>query len=105
MPNHVHVILSPYKGVELGKIVKQIKGSSARAINLARGSAGALWHPDYLDKLIRDEQAYDKIRLYIEWNPVKAGLCHEPDRWPYSSASERAQELLAEPESIAGVKD
>jgi hypothetical protein len=29
--------------------------------------------------------------VYIEDNPVKAGLCARPENWPYGSARRRAQ--------------
>lgn len=94
MPNHVHVVLTPLSGFELGTIIQKLKGSSSRAINLARGASGSFWHRDYFDKLVRDEEMFERIRLYIEWSPVRAGLCHEPKRWPFSSASESFQEWL-----------
>ena len=44
MPNQVHVILKPLEGETLAKILKEIKGASARAINQHAGSTGTrLW--------------------------------------------------------------
>ncbi len=105
MPNHVHAMLSPLPGNDLARIVKRLKGASARYINLERGQSGTIWHPDYWDKLIRDEAMFERIRKYIEWNPVKARLCLEPRAWPYSSASETMQERLRSAEIERGVKD
>lgn len=97
MPNHVHVMLSPKGEFEISKIVQRLKGGSARKINEALGRGGTLWQEDYFDKLVPDEAACERIRQYIEWNPVKAGLCGDPKHWPYSSANEVAvnQLLLA----------
>ena len=43
--------------------------------------------------LIRSEQHFSQTALYIEWNPVKAGLCKVPDEWMYSSAFARSQRV------------
>lgn len=92
MPNHVHCLLSPKPGCELSTIVQRLKGASARAVNAQISQVGTLWEPDYYDKLIRDIEAMERIRHYIEWNPVKTGLCQDPKHWPYSSANESIRE-------------
>jgi len=56
------------------KLIKDWKGFTARSINRVLGRHGQLWQQDYWDRYIRDEKHYRKVRDYIEWNPVKAGL-------------------------------
>jgi REP element-mobilizing transposase RayT len=56
-------------------------------INHFLGRSGTVWAADYYDRLIRDEDHYYKCRSYIRKNPVKAGLCDEPQDWEFSSAS------------------
>jgi REP element-mobilizing transposase RayT len=95
MPNHVHVLVTVPEAVELGQLVKRIKGASARAVNLAEGRSGTVWQPDYYDRVVRDDKHFLKCWKYIEWNPVKAGLCSDPRRFCASSAHPRiGQELL-----------
>jgi hypothetical protein len=31
--------------------------------------------------------SFEKVKSYIEWNPVRAGLVATPEQWPYSSAT------------------
>lgn len=38
------------------------------------------------DRLVRNGQEFQKIRIYIEANPVRAGLATEADRYRWSSA-------------------
>ena len=50
-----------------------------------RGSP-AFWQRDYWDRFIRDERHFDATKMYIESNPVAAGLVNNPVDWPWSSA-------------------
>ncbi|BCU75685.1 hypothetical protein llg_04000 [Luteolibacter sp. LG18] len=73
-------------GMPLGKIVATWKTFSARAINARLSRDGQLWAKDYHDRYIRDNDHAALARAYIRNNPVKAGLCSEPDEWPWGSS-------------------
>ena len=90
MPNHVHCLLTPYEGVEFETFLKPLKGYTSREINKAFGGRGNRWQVDFFDRLIRDEGHFHRVSKYIEWNPVKAGLCSDPKHWAFSSANEVA---------------
>ena len=85
MPNHVHVLISPRSGVSLADCMQFIKGGSSFAIHSALGGSGALWQREFFDRLIRGRDHFVKVRRYIEWNPVKAGLCDLPQEFSFSS--------------------
>ena len=74
MPNHVHVLLQPRPGVELVRIVKGMKGASARKINQARGAKGQVWKEECYDRIVRDQEDFEVKVQYLLNNPVKAGL-------------------------------
>ena len=74
MPNHVHALFIPRAGIELAAILKVWKGVSARRINRRLGTTGTFWHPEYWDRLIRDDEHLQKVRRYIAANPKKASL-------------------------------
>jgi putative DNA methylase len=85
MRNHVHVLLDPH--VPLRRITGGIKGVSARDANGALGRTGkAFWQDESFDHWIRDSAQFERIRTYIEHNPVKAGLAARPEDWRWSSA-------------------
>jgi REP element-mobilizing transposase RayT len=94
MPNHVHVLLTPLPGEPLGEILRDHKGFTSRTINKALSRSGQLWQEDFYDRFIRDQAHHERVGAYIEWNPVKAGLCDDPSVWQYSSANEDAYERL-----------
>ena len=54
MPNHVHVLVSPFPGEPLAGMVAGWKRFSATRIHKASGATGTLWQKDYFDRLIRD---------------------------------------------------
>ena len=85
MPNHVHVLLTPlWKPY---KITQGIKGFTAHDINKLQHQIGrTFWQDESYDHWVRDEEELQRIVLYIEQNPVKAGLCRTPADWPWSSA-------------------
>jgi putative transposase len=86
MTNHVHILLTPL--VALDKITHQIKGATARRANLILSRTGApFWQDESFDHWVRSPAEHDKIRKYIERNPVVAGLAARPEDWPWSSVS------------------
>lgn len=85
MPNHVHVLLDPH--LPLAKISSVIKGVAARDANASLGRTGKpFWQDESFDHWIRNSAEFERIRHYIEWNPVRAGLAARPEDWKWSSA-------------------
>jgi REP element-mobilizing transposase RayT len=97
MPNHVHVLLTPLSGIALTTIMRTLKAFSALKIRKLTGGSGRVWQPECFDRTIRDEEHFNKTLHYIEWNPVKAGLCSDPTLFGYSSANRWNAERIADP--------
>jgi REP element-mobilizing transposase RayT len=85
MPNHVHLLCTPV--VSLAEVLRRIKGPTARLANglLARHGV-KFWQEEYFDRIVRIGDEFGRIRRYIEWNPVKAGLVALPEEFRWSSA-------------------
>ena len=87
MPNHVHVLLRPLNGFTLSQIVKSWKQFiSTHGKRLSESKADRFWQPEAYDHWVRDEADGARIVRYIERNPVKAGLCANPQDFRWSSA-------------------
>jgi REP element-mobilizing transposase RayT len=85
MPNHVHLLCTP--AVSLGEVVRRIKGPTAFLANKLSGQGGEkFWQEEYFDRIVRNDDEFNRIQRYIEWNPVKAGLTARPEQVPRSSA-------------------
>jgi REP element-mobilizing transposase RayT len=92
MPNHVHLPLEPL--VPMGTVTQTIKGRTARQCNLILGRTGQyFWQDESFDHWIRNEQEFQKVKNYIERNPVSAGLAAKPQDWAWSSASKAGKHL------------
>jgi REP element-mobilizing transposase RayT len=91
MPNHVHgiiVIRAPVVPLavplvvraglkpaptKLSEIVRGFKTFSARRINATRGTPGtSVWQRNYYERIIRNDDELNKIREYINTNPLRA---------------------------------
>jgi REP element-mobilizing transposase RayT len=95
MPNHVHVVhvvMTPRQDWSVSKTVFSWKSFTASRANALLGRHGTFWQPDYFDRFIRNEQHFAAAVSYVEQNPVVAGLCSQPEEWPFSSARRRALE-------------
>ena len=79
MPDHVHLIINLKDGVSLGKVMKWIKGSTARLINKLRGKQGSLWRIDYHDRIIRHQQEFDEKLKYMYENPLRSKLTEDAE--------------------------
>lgn len=90
MPNHVHAMIETFPGHPLGRVVHSWKSFTAHACNRRLGRSGRFWMPDYFDRVIRDEAHFHAAMLYIEANPVEAGICGEPEEWLFGSARRRS---------------
>ena len=85
MPNHVHIIFTlKEKSRVLSKIMKSIKGYSARESNKILGRRGTFWQDESYDHIIRDEKELERIVYYVLNNPVKAGLVDEWGNWEWN---------------------
>jgi len=85
MPNHVHLLCTP--AVELQKLTKSLKGITAKRANALLALTGKpFWQEESYDRLVRNGAEFDKIRYYIEQNPVRAGLVSGASEYRWSSA-------------------
>ncbi|MBF0530909.1 MAG: transposase, partial [Deltaproteobacteria bacterium] len=87
MPNHVHVMVVTKPNWPLKDIVHSWKSYTANKANQILQRSGPFWSPDFFDRFIRDEKHFLTAKKYIIDNPVRAGLCDRPQKWPFSSAN------------------
>jgi putative transposase len=83
MPNHVHLLVTPR--VISSKWLGPLKGFTAYQANRILHREGSFWQPESYDHLVRSGEGFERIRRYIENNPVKAGLAGSPEEFLWSS--------------------
>jgi thiamine-phosphate pyrophosphorylase len=87
MPDHVHLLLQPRQAFELSRVLKGMKGVSARLVNQSRDKQGSVWQDESCDRIVRDQAEFDEKLQYMLNNPVKRGLVEDPwtyDGWYYN---------------------
>jgi REP element-mobilizing transposase RayT len=85
MSNHVHLLILPK--IDPSRLLKSLKGATAREANRLLGRTGEpFWQKESYDHWVRNQTEFSRIRAYIEHNPVKAGLVKSPEEYPWSSA-------------------
>jgi putative transposase len=89
MPNHVHLLVTPLvpARVWLGSL-KGFTGHEAIRILGLRNVP--FWQDENYDHIVRNDEECARVRRYIEWNPVKAGLAKSPEEFPWSRAPGRS---------------
>jgi putative transposase len=80
MPDHLHVIVSPAdaRDDKLGNFSAALKRWIRREL-----SAAWNWQPGCFDRLLRSDESLHEKWLYVEDNPVRAGLVQRAVDWPY----------------------
>lgn len=86
MANHVHLLALPR--VAPSRFLQTLKGYTAREANLLLKRTGQpFWQTESYDHWARDRREWERIKAYIENNPVRAGLVSRAEDYPWSSAS------------------
>jgi REP-associated tyrosine transposase len=88
MPDHVHAILTPLEDDQgelhsLEGLLKSIKGTSAKKVNVLLGRTGPLWQAESFDHMLRNVDSAEAKVKYIRQNPVRKGLVEQAEeyRW------------------------
>ena len=85
MPNHVHMLVE--SSTIASRWLGALKGFTGHCANGLLGLHGRFWQEESYDHLVRNDDEFDRVRRYIENNPVVAGLATTPEEYPWSSAS------------------
>jgi REP element-mobilizing transposase RayT len=71
MPDHLHVILVFHKAeVGLPRVIQAFKSLTTRRLKKEGHKGRAFWQRNYYEHIIRDEKTLQKIRTYIQENPM-----------------------------------
>lgn len=88
MPDHVHF----FRALDPGSkpvLISCANGNHGPAVGLmlsGRGHAAAttFWQREFFDHILRSDQSYAQKWDYVRTNPVRAGLVHSAEDWPYT---------------------
>ena len=86
MPDHLHVLITLPGDLSVEKAMQLVKGGFSFRAGKELGFRGEIWQRGFTDLIVADEESEAKHRVYIDQNPVKAGLANSLDEYPFSSA-------------------
>ena len=85
MDNHLHLRATPQTDEGLPKLMQAVGRSYVRYFNLRHQRTGTLWEGRYRSNLIESERYLLACMVYIDLNPVRAGMVQEPADYKWSS--------------------
>jgi len=98
MPNHWHLVLWP-RADELSRFMHRLTLMHSKRWHLARRvtGTGALYQGPYRAFSVYSHEALLRVMLYVEQNPVRAGLVYRAESWQWSSLWTRCNESRVVP--------
>ena len=83
MPEHVHLFVAfPMTGLTLSEWIGGLKTVVGKKL-LRLGIHKPHWQEGFFDHVLRSAESYSQKWEYVRLNPVRAGLCDDPEEWPY----------------------
>lgn len=100
MSTHFHLVVRMENVGEFSKAMGFIKKTYSEWYNVKNKRFGPMWRDRYKSLLIEDENYLYACGLYVEQNPVKAGMVNEAAEWKHSSS--RYYQVGGEDELVNG---
>ena len=85
MENHFHLVVET-TAPNLGLGMRDLCSRYAQLFNERHATGGGhLFQARFGSKLVRTDEQLAQLLRYVARNPLRAGLCSDPERWPWSS--------------------
>ena|SRR5579862_804829 len=91
MPNHFHLVASPARDGELSRFMHWFTATHSKRWHAWRKStgSGSVYQGRYKSIPVQSDRHFLTLCLYVERNPVRAGLVRRADDWAWSSCGQR----------------
>ena len=98
MGNHFHLLATPSTSDGLPQMMQAVGRRYVRLFNDSHGRSGTLWEGRYKSTVIQSDRYLLACMVYIDLNPLRAGMVQSPEDYPWSSyahyAGMRADKLI-----------
>ena len=85
MSNHFHLLATPDTGDGIPQMMQAVGRRYVRNYNLRYARTGTLWEGRYRSTLIQAERHLLACMVYMDLNPVRAGMVADPGEYRWSS--------------------
>jgi putative transposase len=83
MPDHVHLLMTIRAEMAVEKAMQLLKGRFSYRLKKEFGYLGEVWQRGFSEARVDSIQDFERCRVYIADNPVRAGLVDSPEKFPY----------------------
>jgi putative transposase len=98
MPDHAHLIVAPLEGRELS--IGDFAAGFNRVLRKNLGAHHWEWQRGCFDRLLRSDEDLGSKWIYVQENPVRAGLVRRSEDWPYYFDLISDEKLTASPTTV-----
>jgi putative transposase len=85
MPDHLHLLLTPGDAESLSKLMQWLGRYYVLYFNRKYQRAGSLWQGRYKATVLEAERYFIDCSLFVESNPIRAGLVSDASEYAWSS--------------------
>lgn len=85
MPNHVHLLATPFREDALGTFVKRVAQRYAQVRNKRYQTTGKLFEQRYYSRPMKSESHLAIATAYVDLNPVRARLVDDGNEYEWST--------------------
>lgn len=85
MSNHFHLLATPETAEGIPQMMQAVGRRYVRHFNQRQARTGTLWEGRYRSTLIQAERYLLACMVYIDLNPVRAGMVEAPAQYQWSS--------------------
>lgn len=103
MDNHFHLLLTPHSDNGLPQMMQAVGRRYVQYFNRRHGRTGTLWEGRYRSTVVQTERYLLACMVYIDLNPVRAGMVGQASDWLWSSYGSNAgmrQDRLLTPHAL-----
>ena len=97
MLDHWHAVFATADEKNISERMNMIDSWISKQTVAALDALGCNWQHGFHDTEIRSAKQFQFVCVYVEENPVRAGLVKGPSDWAWSSANPQYQRHLARP--------
>jgi len=85
MPEHLHLLVSGNDATS--DCLAFVNGFKQRSgFTFKQRTGQQLWQQKSYDHILRPGERWQAVAYYIWMNPVRSGLCKQPQEWPFSGS-------------------
>ena len=95
MTNHIHLVAIPRRAESLARLMMRLQARYTQDFNRRYHRTGHLWHSRFFSCALGPDRLLSTL-LYVDRNPVRAGMVGDATDYEWSSAAAHAQRVGGE---------